>query len=302
MVISNFKKAVIALIAVNIIWGAAPPVFKWALSDIHPYTLAFLRFALPALILFPFLRGKLKVHPKDYLSVILIGFFGITVNITFFFQGLLKAPSINAALIASSGPVFIILFSLFFLREKPKKKLIIGSLIGLFGVLLVLATPLFKNGNIAALGNFFYLLAMFGGVTAVLLVRKVLRRNSPIAITFWSFVIGAVGFIPFFINEVQQFGFLPNINFQGIVGLIFGVFLSSLAAYFLQTWALKYLAAADVSVFSYIDPVVTILIAAPLLSEYPDTTFIFGTLFVLSGIFIAEGRLHWHPLHLFFKK
>src|SRR3990167_9438835 len=115
MVISNFKKAVIALIAVNIIWGAAAPVFKWALTDIHPYTLAFLRFALPALILFPFLRGKLKVHPKDYLSVILIGFFGITVNITFFFQGLLKSPSINAALIASSGPVFIILFSLFFL-------------------------------------------------------------------------------------------------------------------------------------------------------------------------------------------
>jgi len=299
---SKAHLAIFALILANLIWGAAPPIFKWALADIHPFTLAFLRFAVPVVILLPFMRGRFYVHPKDYISLILIGLLGTTLNIIFFFQGLMQAPSINAALIFSSGPVFIMLFSILFLREKPKKKLITGSLIGLFGVLLVLITPLFKNGNLAAIGNFYYLISMFAGVTAILLVRKVMKRNSPIAITFWSFTIGSIGFIPFFINEINVFGFLPNLNAQGIIGLAFGIFLSTMAAYFLQTWALKYLSAADVSVFTYIDPVVTILIAAPLLGEFPDSVFVAGTFFVLLGILLAEGRIHYHPFHLFLKK
>jgi len=302
MNLSKSQIAVVALIIANMIWGAAPPIFKWALHDIHPYTLALLRFVVPAIILYPFVRGKLKINKKDYFNIFIIGFLGITVNIIFFFNGLLQAPSINAALIGSSGPIFIILYSLMFLREKPKRKLILGAHIGLLGVLFVLITPLFKDGNLAAIGNFYYLISMLSGVTAVLLVRKVMKRNNPIAVTFWSFVTGSIGFIPFFIHEVQIYGFLQNLNAQGLIGLIFGIFFSTLAAYFLQTWALKYLTAADVSVFTYIDPVVTLLVAAPLLGEFPDSTFVFGTVFVLLGILMAEGRFHWHPFHLFLKK
>ena len=153
MKLSKSQLAVIALILANMIWGAAPPIFKWALTDIHPYTLALLRFVVPALIMQPFMKGKFWVHPKDRFSIFLIGFFGITINIIFFFQGLLRAPSINAAIIGSSAPIFIILYSLFFLKEKPKKKLIIGAHIGLLGVLLVLAVPLLRHGNLAAMGD-----------------------------------------------------------------------------------------------------------------------------------------------------
>lgn len=294
--------AIAALIVTNIIWGAAPPIFKWALADIHPMTLAFLRFILPAIVMYPFVKGNLYIHKKDRLKMLAIGFFGVTVNILFFFQGLLIAPSINAALIASSAPIFIVLYSLLFLKEKPKKKLVVGSLIGLFGVILVLSAPLIIDGKLSALGNLFYLLAMLGGVIAVLLVRQIAKRNSAQAITFWSFAIGGAGFIPFFIQEIQVHGFLQNLTSQGIIGLLFGIFLSSLAAYFLQTWALKYLTAADVSVFTYIDPVVTILVAIPLLGEYPDATFIIGSVLVIFGILLAEGRLHYHPFHLFLKK
>jgi len=302
MNLSKSQLAVVALVVANMIWGAAPPIFKWALHDIHPYTLALLRFIVPVIIMYPFVRGKLKINKKDYFNIFIIGFLGITVNIIFFFNGLLQAPSINAALIGSSGPIFIVLYSLMFLREKPKRKLILGAHIGLLGVLFVLITPLFKNGNLAAIGNFYYLVSMLSGVTAVLLVRKVMKRNNPIAVTFWSFVTGSIGFIPFFIHEVQIYGFLSNLSTQGLIGLIFGIFFSTLAAYFLQTWALKYLTAADVSVFTYIDPVVTLLVAAPLLGEFPDSTFVFGTVFVLLGILMAEGRFHWHPFHLFLKK
>lgn len=302
MKLNKSQSAILALIAANIIWGAAPPIFKWALQDIGPFTLAFLRFAVPALIILPFFFKKLQVHEEDRIKVVLIGFFGITVNILFFFQGLLQAPSINASLIASSAPIFIVLFSLFFLKEKPKQKLITGSAIGLLGVFVVLAAPLLKHGNLAPLGNLYYVVAMIGAVAAIILGRQVMRRNSAISITFWSFAFGAVGFIPFFMYEVGQIGFLPNLSLQGFVGLIFGIFFSSLAAYFLHMYGLKYLTASDVSVFAYIDPMVTILVAAPLLGEFPDLAFVIGSVLVIYGILRSEGRFHWHPFHLFLKK
>lgn len=302
MKLSKYHKAIFALIVANAIWGAAPPIFKWTLHDIHPYTLAFLRFAVPALILLPFMKGKFSVHKKDVFKVFLIGIFGVSINIIFFFQGLINAPSINAAVIISSAPVFITFYSLLFLKEKPKRKMITGSLIGLIGVLIVLSAPLILDGKIAAIGNLFFLFAMLGGVIAVLLVRQVMKRNDPVTITFWSFAIGSLGFVPFFAKEVGNYGFLPHLTSQGVIGLVFGIFLSSLTAYFLQTYALKYLSAPDVSVFTYIDPVVTILVAAPLLGEFPDGVFVIGSCLVLLGILMAEGRFHYHPFQLFLKK
>ena len=303
MRLSKSQLAVLALIIANMIWGAGPPIFKLTLHQVHPFTLAFLRFGVAAILIYPFARGKLRIKPKDYFSIFLIGLFGISINIVFFFYGLAFAPSINAAIIGSAGPIFIILFSLFFLREKPSKKLIIGSHLGLLGVLIILLTPLFRSGgNLTSLGNIFLLISAFGSVIDIIITRRIMKKYSAASITFWSFLIGSLTLLPFFVNEVHDYGFLQHISMPSILGILFGILFSSLAAYYLQNWALKYLTASDVSVFAYIDPVATIVIAAPLLGEFPDSVFILGALFVFGGILLAEGRFHWHPFHLFFEK
>ena len=134
---NHFRTAVIALIIANIIWGAAPPIFKWALQDIEPFTLAFLRFFIASIMILPFAYKHLHVKREDIAEVFLIGFLGVTLNIAFFFLGLKYAPSINASIIGSAGPIFLILFAFLFLREKPKERVIAGSLIGLLGVLVI---------------------------------------------------------------------------------------------------------------------------------------------------------------------
>lgn len=298
MALSPTKKAIIALIVANIIWGAAPPIFKLSLRDVHPFTLAFLRFGIASCIFFPLAYKKLAIKPKDILRVISLGFFGIFVNIAFFFLGLPFAPSINASIIGSAGPIFIILATILFLKKKVKKKIIIGAHLGLLGVLVLIFVPLLKSGaHVAAVGNLFFIVSVIGTVIQTILARRILKKYDATTITFWSFFIGTLFFVPFFIPEVTKYGFLPNLNLAGIVGIFFGALLSSAVAYHLYYVALKQLHATDVSVFVYMDPVVTILIAAPLLGERPDSTFLIGALLVFGGIFIAEGRLHWHPLH-----
>ncbi len=303
MRLTTVQKAIFALIIANIIWGAAAPIFKWSLMSTPPFTLAILRFGLATLILLPFVKNKLQVKPKDFFSIIVIALTGITINISFFFLGLEYSDSINAPIIASSAPLFIILFGFIFLKDKLKKRTILGGLTGLLGILGIVIIPGIEHGfDISLLGNVFLVLSMFGSVISAILIKKIIKRYDPLTITFWSFLIGTLGFLPMFFDEIQRVGFLPIINEQVILGILFGAILSSVIAYYLHTWALKYMPVEDVGLFIYMDPIIAVIIAYPLLGESPTIYFMIGSILVFLGIFIAEGRFNYHPFHKLAKK
>lgn len=298
---SNHNKAIIALIVTNIIWGAAAPVFKWSFGNIEPFTLAFLRYFIAAFILLPFALKNLSIKRQDIPSVFLLTFFGITINISFFFLALPLTASINVPIIGSSAAIFIILGSMLFLREKPKSKVVMGTLLSLLGVLTIVVRPILETGlqNFASsasiIGNLLLIFGTLGAVVHTLIQREIGKDYSPQTIAFWSFVIGSISFIPMMFFEVKEMGFLTNLNPQGITGIVFGAVLSSALAYTLYNFSLKYMVAGEVGVFFYLDPVIAILIAVPLLGEMITLPYIFGSLLVFSGLFLAEGHLPYHP-------
>ncbi|MEK7597178.1 MAG: DMT family transporter [Patescibacteria group bacterium] len=292
---------VLALIIANIIWGMASPIFKFALTNIPPFTLAFIRFFFAGLIFLPLALNKWqKLTVKQWLEILLVGFFGITINISFFFLGLQKTESINVPVIASSGPVFIYLLSIIFLREKPKLKVLTGMLIALAGVLFIILSPLVLDGKKfvfgAVEGNLFILIATFGSVFQTIIGRDILKKINAIQVAAITFLFGSLTFIPFIPKEFASWD-ISFLNNAGWTGIIFGVFFSSALAYFLFYYGVSKLKAQDVGIFTYIDPLAAILVAAPLLHEYPNLFYIIGAILIFGGIYLAEGRVHWHPLH-----
>lgn len=292
---------ILALIIANVIWGMASPIFKFALTNIPPFTLAFVRFFFSGLIFLPFALNKWqKLTAKQWLEIILVGFFGITINISFFFLGLEKTESINVPVIASSGPVFIYLLSLIFLREKPKLKVLVGMLIALTGVLFIILSPLILDGKKFVLGaiegNLFILLATFGSVFQTLFGRDVLKKINVLQVAAITFLFGSLTFMPFIPGELSVWNF-SLLNSAGWTGIIFGIFFSSALAYSLFYYGVSRLSAQEVGVFTYIDPIAAIIVAAPLLNEYPNMFYIFGGLLIFGGIYFAEKRIHWHPFY-----
>ena len=292
------KKAILALITANIIWGAASPIFKYALTNIQPFTLAFIRFFTASLILLPCVSKPFSIPKKSFSNLFLLSLFGVTINISYYFWGLKLSPSINAPVIASAGPVALYIASILYLHEKAHLKILLGTLISLSGVIVIVGQPILtRSVDGELLGYLFFVIATLAAVSHAILLKRMPEKISTLTLTFWMFLIGSMGFLIPAIVENTRFPFWETLDIRGIIGILFGVFLSSTLAYVLFDWGVRHIHAQDVGVFSYVDPVVAILIAVPLLGETISLVFVIGSLFVLSGIYIAEGRIHYHPLH-----
>ena len=298
MHLSKRQLAILALIANNMIWGAAPPIFKWSLVGIPPFTLAFLRFFIACVIIFPFICNKLSIKNEDIGKFFLLAVFGIVINISFFFLGLQKAASIDVSIIASAAPVFLIIASIIFLHEKTKLKIILGTATSLIGVLVIILRPLLEHhGDHAIIGNLYYVISTLGLSIYMLLLKKFDLKYSSLTIVFWVFLFSSVMFLPLFFREIQTQP-IHLLGIRPLVGIVFGAVGSSAIAYSLLAFGEKFIKASEIGVFLYLDPVVTAMVALPLLGEQITFSYLLGAVLVFAGIFIAEGRLHYHPLHL----
>ncbi len=299
---SNYKKAVLALIITSIIWGAGSPIFKWSLQGISPLMLAFFRFVLSTIIFALFFKKIQKVRIRDGLYFALLGVLNCALNIGLYFMGLQYAPSINQPVIASAGPIFIIVGSAIFLGDRATKKVLFGNLVGLTGVLFIVLEPVLQtHQSHPTLGNILFVLATIIAALGTLVSRKLASHYNAYTLGFWTFFIATISFLPIPIEELSTHTIQSYVNIHSIVGVLYGAIFSSAIAYFLFYWALRYIKASETTIFTYIDPVAAIFIAVPLLKEYPNPPFILGSILVFLGIYIAEGRLHWHPIHKLFK-
>lgn len=302
--LSTHKKAILALIIANIIWGGASPIFKYSLQNIPPFTLAFLRFNIASLLLLPFVYSDLMKYMKEtklyWRSILWYGLTGVTINITFFFFALQMTESINAPIIGSASPIVTIFLSSYFLGERPTRSKILGALIAMAGVLVIIFEPMLETGlDSHLLGNFLLIFAVLAAVVQTLIGRPLTQKYPPLLLTFWAFVIGNFTFVPMLLTELPT---MPVLDGKAFLGIAYGAILSSFAAYSLFAWGLSKIEASEVSLFAYIDPVVAIIIAYPLLGEVPNSLFILGSTLVFLGIYVAERRIPYHPIHKLLNK
>jgi len=297
---------IIAILIANLIWGAAPPIFKYVLTDIPPFTLGFIRFFFAALIFLPLMmRNIRKLKGKYLFHIILGGIWGISINVAFFFLGLQLAPSINVHIIGSLAPIVLYILSLVILKEKAHPQIIKGMLISLLGAAVIVFAPILKaeithdtSYSISSqiMGNAFFILSMLGAVFIVIHTKKIVAKVDVFTITGIQFLVGAISFFPFMLNELQTWSF-SQLTGVSWIGILYGVFFSSALAYYLHNYALKKIPAQQIGIYGYIMPVVAVIVAIPLLKEYPDAFFIVGSILVFLGMFISERHPHYKKLH-----
>lgn len=194
---SGARSLAFVLLAASMLFWAGNWVLGRALRDaMDPLTLNFVRWALATLILAPFalpkLRTQLPVLRRHWGILLLLALTGVSLFHALVYLGLKSTTTVNAILLNSSLPLFIVACSWILERERSTLRQIGGTLVSLAGIIVILSRG--EPASLLALevhaGDLWILLAMpVWGVYAVLLKR----RPPQLGDVAFLFVISALG-------------------------------------------------------------------------------------------------------------
>ena len=269
-------------------------VARGGVEFIPPISLAFWRWLTVFLILLFFnykIFSKKKIIFKEYKKLFFLGFMGCGVCGAFPFIAGQTTTIINMGIIYTSSPIFIILLSYFFFKEKmnfPKIAGLISCLIGVIiiiikGDYLALINLKFTKGDLwmlgASVGWALYSIFLFYWKSSL----KVFER-----FTLISF-FGALSLLPFYLTEEI---FLKNTTFDTnfIIWVLFAAVSPGIIAFSLYTYAQRYLGATTTGFTLYLFTVYGAFYGILFFGENLKTFHVYGTILVFLGVYLVKYK------------
>jgi drug/metabolite transporter (DMT)-like permease len=284
-----------ALLLTVLIWSSSFAFIKLGLHEVNPYFLALIRAVIAGVFLLGIivLKGDFKVFKQDlkkyWKKYALLGFVGIALFDIFQNVGISHTFSSLADVLLNTNPLFIVMFSSFFLKENISKDRILGLIMGFIGMCVVMFggvnfADIFKSQGF--FGNVLILLSAITWAIYSILNKRLLNATTPLFLTTSSYLFGALFSLPLLLvsNPEQA---LTYSNSSWIIILYLGIIASGLT-FFLWSFALSKMEASRASIFLFLIPILSIMIGAVFLNENITIYTILGSILVLVGIYITE--------------
>ncbi len=268
-------------LAAGVVFIAIFPILM-RLNLAPPVVSAFYRMAIALVVLLPYvlITGKLKKSSVKLtiLSIICGLVFGLDVGVwNIAIQG---STATQATLLTNLSPIWVGIGAFFFLKDKPTRNFWIGTLIALFGMVMLVGFHTFLNLDF----NFAFGFAVLSGMlyACYMLLSKSILNDLDV----WNFMTisllsstVSLGLLSLALGEsfggYSQFGWITLV----IQGLI-----CQLAAWLLISYATKHMRATRVSVSLLGQAVLAAIFAAIFINEAISLQMVIGGLFLLFGI------------------
>ena len=270
-------------------------VARGGVEHVPPISLAFWRWLLVYLILIPFtfssLRKNFRFVKKEYKRIFFIGSMGCGICGAFPFLAGQTTTITNMGIIYTSSPIFIILISSIFFKEKINLLKIIGlftCLIGVFAIIIkgdlnLLINLKFTIGDLwmlgAAIGWALYSIYLYYWKTNL----EIFQRFTLIAL------FGTISLFPFYIIEELYFA-KTVFNIQFVSWVSFAAISPGIIAFTLYTMAQKNLGASITGFTLYIFTVYGAMYGILLFDEHLENYHYIGTILVFSGVYLVKKK------------
>jgi drug/metabolite transporter (DMT)-like permease len=282
-----------ALVLMLLLWSLNYVAGKIALRTMDPVTLACFRLVLAALVMLPIYFAQPRRTPlkaADIWPFTYLGFLGVILNQGLFTVGLNYTTSDHSAVIIAIGPVIVLLLARTLGLEVFTVGKILGMAISFVGVFLLET----ENGSPAnspfLLGDSITFFGVIGFAAYAVLGKRIASKYDAVAMNTFNLVASAVLLLPLTIRQMIHLDW-KGVGLGGWLGMIYMALGSSIAAYTIFYWLLRFMSASRVAVLSYFQPVVVIVLSVLFLSEHPTRNLLIGTALVLVGVYLAErGR------------
>ena len=285
------------LVCATLFWAGNFTIGKFAyLENIPPYSLAFLRWCLVWIILFPFTYKeilKLKPKIKKNLSLFLIlGFTSVCIFTSFTYNALNYTQVINASLFNTAIPVTIILVCFLLKIEKTNIFQISGLIISVLGILAIitrldLSILLSLNFN---KGDLF----MIGAIIAWGIYSAYLKKRtfdvSLLTLVHIICTFGLIFLLPLFILDVIQ-GKNIEISSNLFYILIYIAIFPSIGSYYCWAGAVEIIGANRAGIFLSLIPLFSTILAIIFFNEKFLFFHFIGSILIILGLFLSNKKI-----------
>jgi drug/metabolite transporter (DMT)-like permease len=279
----------LAMIATVATWaGFALSIRGIGGSGLGTGDVALLRFGVPLLVLAPAVPGALRAIRRESpltLACLALGA-GLPYFLTAAAGGSLTSAALVGLVIPGSVPVFVAVLALLLLRERPTRTRLAGLgaiVVGVVVIVLLTSAASVTVGIAILLGA--------GVLWAVYTLGLRRTRLTPVSVVV---AVCAPSFVLSLLAAVT--GALPTTLLSGsadpgavaVFGLVQGIGVGVVAA-LAYTVAVRSLGAGRAAAFGSLSPVVTALLALPLLGEVPPVSELVGLAVIVLGVVVANA-------------
>jgi drug/metabolite transporter (DMT)-like permease len=281
------------LFVMILIWGTNFSLVKVALRDFPEIPFNAMRMVVGTTVFLAaiwFTRDRAKPRPPltrtDWIQLFFLGMVGTFLYQLCFVAAVRRTSVGNGSLIIGLSPIVISLMSAVVGHERIRPLRWLGVFMALLGLYFVVGHGV--DFSATSLGGD---LLMLGGVmcwaTYSVASQPILKRHSPLVLIGITFSVGATMYL------LMMSPILLDVNWSAVSGfswfLMFSsAFLALNVSYWIWYTGLKKLGGSRTSMYSYLTPIVAMIVAAIWIGEPISGNQIAGASAIFAGLLITR--------------
>ncbi|MDA8227785.1 MAG: DMT family transporter [Desulfitobacterium hafniense] len=291
---NSIRKAYLMLFIAACLFAGNVIAGKVVSSEMPSLGLSAIRAVFGLMILVPLAWPQLKNTPfptkQELKQMFILGFFGITMAYITFLIGIRYTTGTNASIIIATTPAVTNALIFVFNKTKPSKPQIMGIITSFLGLIIVFTQGSPKN--IFAFNLGIGDLILFGNVLAIAffnnLGQGITQKFSSLVTSVYALALNTILLIPLGAWQLATYDW--HLSFSGWLVVMYMGFIVTGGAFFLNLYGVSKIGGGQASIFSNLQPVVSILLSVIILGESLAIYHLIGFALVLSGIMLSLSK------------
>ncbi len=272
----------LALAAVYILWGSTAPAIKIAVATMPPWWLAGFRFAVAGSMLWAWSRARGTALPtgRECGSAALTGIVLLVLGNGVFAYALQSIPSGIGAVFFALAPLFVALFAFAFHRERLSWLAIGGIAIGLGGMVF-----LYSPSGGQHLPLWPTLLGVFSTIAWALgsILQRRARASDVVQMSALQMLFAAAVLVVMALVGGEHLA-AASFTASSLGALLYLVVFGSIVGFSAFLWLLNNVQTTLASTYSYVNPIVSLVIGIGFLHEAFSWRLVLGAAIIVVGV------------------
>ena len=232
---------------------------------------------------------KEKVDRKDYLRIFAASMLGFFVCQVTFLVGIPHITPMDCSVLSAISPIYTMIIAAIVLKEPITLQKACGVIISFAGIIYLIVSRTSAAGT-AETSLFGILMLILNSLSFSLylgIFKPLIGKYSVVTFMKWIFLFAFIVSVPFSAREIVtlDWGTIPTIQLAELAYLIF---CATFITYFLIPLGQKRIRPTLVSMYSYVQPIIAIVISISIGMEMLTWQKVFAAIMVFGGVVIVS--------------